>query len=254
MTDRQMEDTESWATRIVGNRAWDDLLRWVLLMALLCLGAVILWDYGFLAYLFDNDISGISTLIIAVFGVGSLYCLWFLFDLSRELSALNKVAEGLDSGGVANMTAAIEKLGQSRRIRRIVRDMETMRRTDASGSPDTLLNGFSSECRAPVRLGVFVSDTLYKLGLLGTVIGFILMLVSMRDLGEFDVETMRQALQSMTGGMAVALLTTITGLSAGVLLRMQFNILDSLCLRILQTLVRFGEVVLPSAMARDRDV
>ena len=102
-----------------------------------------------------------------------------------------------------------------------------------------------------MRLGVFVSDTLYKLGLLGTVIGFILMLVSMRDLGEFDVETMRSALQSMTGGMAVALLTTITGLSAGVLLRMQFNILDNLVLKIVQHLVRFSEVILPSAMAKD---
>ncbi|MGR3365691.1 MAG: MotA/TolQ/ExbB proton channel family protein [Maritimibacter harenae] len=251
MTDSHIEQNEGLAARIVGNRAWDDLFRWVLLMAVLCLGAVILWDYGFLDYLIENDISGISTLIIIVFGVGSLYCLWFLFDLSREMSALAEVTEGLETGGITSMDAALAKLGPNRRVRRVVEDLERMRRASGDGSPDTLLSAFSSSCRSPVRLGVFVSDTLYKLGLLGTVIGFILMLVSMRDLGEFDVETMRSALQSMTGGMAVALLTTITGLSAGVLLRMQFNILDNLVLKIVQHLVRFSEVILPSAMAKD---
>ncbi|MBV7407724.1 MotA/TolQ/ExbB proton channel family protein [Maritimibacter sp. DP1N21-5] len=245
MSDQSLNDRSPLAARIVGNRAYDDMFRWVLLMALICLGAVILWDYGYLNYLIDNDTSGISTLIIAVFGVGSLYCLWFLFDLSGEMSALARVMRGLEDGGVPDMDSAIARLSQSRRVARVVGDLTTMQRTSA-GSPETVLQAFASELRGPVRLGVFISDTLYKLGLLGTVIGFILMLVSMRDLGEFDVETMRAALQSMTGGMAVALLTTITGLSAGVLLRMQFNVLDSLALRITQTLVRFSEVVLPA--------
>lgn len=244
MTDQGMD--EGWAARLVGNRAWDDLLRWVLLMGLVCLGAVILWDYGYLAYLIDNDTSGISKLIIAVFGVASLYCLWFLFDLSKELAALRRMMDKIESG--ADLGSAMSGLSGSRRLCRVITDLARIGGT--YGSSETVLNAFGAEVRAPVRLGVFVSDTLYKLGLLGTVIGFILMLVSMRDLGEFDVETMRAALQSMTGGMAVALLTTITGLSAGVLLRMQFNVLDSLALRILQELVRLSEVILPGAQAK----
>ena len=248
-----MADVASYAGRIVGNRAYDDLYRWILLLALICLGAVILWDYGFLAYLFENDTSGISSLIIAVFGLSSLYCLWHLFELSAELAALETLSDGIEEQPGMGAEAVLARVSGNRRIHHVARDLTLVRRALDNSSPETLLQAFSSECRAPVRLGVFVSDTLYKLGLLGTVIGFILMLVSMRDLGEFDVETMREALQQMTGGMAVALLTTITGLSCGVLLRMQFNLLDRLALRILQRLVRFSEVMLPLAMHRPDD-
>ena len=248
-----MSDIASHAGRIVGNRAYDDLFRWILLIALICLGAVILWDYGFLVYLFENDTSGISTLILAVFGIASLYCLWFLVELSAELAALESLSVAISEQPGMGADAVLERLSGNRRIHHVTHDLALVRKALGDSSPETLLQAFSSECRAPVRLGVFVSDTLYKLGLLGTVIGFILMLVSMRDLGEFDVETMRAALQQMTGGMAVALLTTITGLSCGVLLRMQVNLLDRLALRILQRLVRFSEVMLPVAMQRSSD-
>ncbi len=245
-----MADIASYAGRIVRNRAYDDLYRWMLLIALICLGAVILWDYGFLIYLFENDTSGISTLIIAVFGIASLYCLWYLVELSAELAALETICEEIGHQTGMGAEAVLAHLSGNRRIHDVTYDLALVRQALGDSSPETLLQAFSSECRAPVRLGVFVSDTLYKLGLLGTVIGFILMLVSMRDLGEFDVETMREALQQMTGGMAVALLTTISGLSCGMLLRMQFNLLDRLALRILQRLVRFSEVMLPVAMHR----
>lgn len=245
-----MADIASYAGRIVRNRAYDDLYRWMLLIALICLGAVILWDYGYLIYLFENDTSGISTLIIAVFGIASLYCLWYLVELSAELAALETICEEIGQQTGMGAESVLAHLSGNRRIHDVTYDLALVRQALGDSSPETLLQAFSSECRAPVRLGVFVSDTLYKLGLLGTVIGFILMLVSMRDLGEFDVETMREALQQMTGGMAVALLTTISGLSCGMLLRMQFNLLDRLALRILQRLVRFSEVMLPVAMHR----
>jgi len=245
-----MANVGALAERIVGNRAYDDLIRWTLLIALFCLGAVILWDYGFLNYLFENDTSGISTLIIVVFGASSLYCLWYLVDLSAELALLERISRDLQDQPRQESYTLRSRPDRERRIDRITRDLAIVRRTLGDSSPETLLQAFASECRSPVRLGIFISDTLYKLGLLGTVIGFILMLVSMRDLGEFDVETMREALQQMTGGMAVALLTTITGLSCGVLLRMQFNLLDRLVLRILQQLVRYSEVMLPEAMHR----
>src|SRR5690606_16266348 len=103
---------------------------------------------------------------------------------------------------------------------------------------------FASQMRRPGRTGIFVADMMYKMGMLGTVIGFIAMLVSMRELGEFDVETMRAALQQMTGGMAIALLTTITGLVCGVLLRLQFNILDGLAMHVLRRSVRLTELYL----------
>jgi biopolymer transport protein ExbB/TolQ len=65
-----------------------------------------------------------------------------------------------------------------------------------------------------------------KLGLLGTVIGFILMLSSIQSIDSFDVETLKGALTSMSGGMGVALFTTLFGLVGGILLKLQYYILD----------------------------
>jgi len=59
---------------------------------------------------------------------------------------------------------------------------------------------------------------------------------------KFDVETLREALQQMTAGMAIALLTTIAGLVCGILLRIQYNIADSLAAEVLRTTVRITEV------------
>jgi len=230
------------------NSSFDHLLRWFLLMALIALGAVIMWDFGFLNYLIESDVSRVSSLIIALFVVSSLYCLWHLFGLSRELSTITEFIRDAERDGLPDSTNSPTE--DWPRLARLLDDIVQLRRISPEAQTDILLQSFASDVRAPVRLGVFVSDALYKLGLLGTVVGFILMLVSMRDLGEFDVETMREALQKMTAGMAVALLTTITGLSCGLLLRVQFNVMNSLVLAMQRELVRLSNVVLPVAAQR----
>jgi biopolymer transport protein ExbB/TolQ len=65
-----------------------------------------------------------------------------------------------------------------------------------------------------------------KLGLLGTVIGFIFMLGSLVDLNSIDITVMQKLLAQMSGGMKVALFTTLTGMSCGVLLNMKYQLLD----------------------------
>lgn len=248
-----MKATSQLGQLLKDNRSFDHLLRWILLMALIAFGAVILWDFGFLSYLIENDASGVSSLIITLFVISSLYCLWHLFGLSRELSVVKDFIDRTEHGGLPDADGLAPD--DQSRLARILSDIIRVRVKSPETSTEILLQAFASVARAPVRLGVFVSDVLYKLGLLGTVVGFILMLVSMRDLGEFDVETMRDALQDMTAGMAVALLTTITGLSCGLLLRVQVNVLNSLVLEIQRELVRITNVVLPLAVQRnDSDV
>src|ERR1700761_7455909 len=66
------------------NGAYDAVLRWVLLMALITVAAVVSYDYGLLNYLFGADKSHI-TILIAVLYVGFTgHCLWILLELSRE--------------------------------------------------------------------------------------------------------------------------------------------------------------------------
>ena len=66
-----------------------------------------------------------------------------------------------------------------------------------------------------------------KLGLLGTVVGFILMLLPVGEIEEFDPSLMQQLLSAMSGGMAVALYTTLAGLVTSTLLKLQYHLLDA---------------------------
>ncbi len=73
--------------------------------------------------------------------------------------------------------------------------------------------------------GWLAADSVLKLGLLGTIIGFIFMLAPIADLKSYDAASLQTALAAMSGGMAIALYTTLTGLIANLLLRLQFQLL-----------------------------
>ena len=73
--------------------------------------------------------------------------------------------------------------------------------------------------------GWLAADSVLKLGLLGTIIGFILMLSPIAELKSYEAASLQAALATMSGGMAVALYTTLAGLVAHLLLRVQFQML-----------------------------
>ena len=74
--------------------------------------------------------------------------------------------------------------------------------------------------------GWLVADGLLKLGLIGTVIGFIIMLSAITDIDGFDFTMMKEMLQNMSKGMEVALYTTLSGLISSILLTIQYSYLE----------------------------
>lgn len=229
-----------------GSRAYDILFRWLTVAALICLGFVILWDYGLIDYLFDSDSSRISYVIIVTFLAYSAYCLNILFSLATELRTIEQYNSEPPAGGVH----------QSGLIAQYFNDLKNMSPPDLLGDGRSLLlEAVAGGFRRKTRVGNFAADLLYKLGMLGTVIGFVIMLQSMDDISQFDVDTLRDALQKMTGGMAVALLTTIAGLVSGILLRIQFNIADTAVSEILQKTIRITETqIVPTEVQESTDV
>jgi flagellar motor component MotA len=85
-------------------------------------------------------------------------------------------------------------------------------------------------------IGHFISEVLLKLGLMGTVLGFILMLVPIADLKTFEPQALQILLSNMSGGMAVALYTTLTGLVTSTLMKFQYYLADSTVIRITELL------------------
>jgi len=68
----------------------------------------------------------------------------------------------------------------------------------------------------------FVSDAVLTLGMIGTIIGFMIMLIGTFDTVEFTaVENIRAVLSSMSKGLYTALSTTLIGLISSVILKIQ---------------------------------
>jgi biopolymer transport protein ExbB/TolQ len=72
--------------------------------------------------------------------------------------------------------------------------------------------------------------------LVGTVIGFILMLSPIAEMESFESNNIRNLLTAMSSGMAVALFTTLTGLITSTLLKVQYFLADSAVVQIIDTL------------------
>ena len=72
----------------------------------------------------------------------------------------------------------------------------------------------------------FIAETCMAIGMMGTVLGFILMLggSNLASIDPTDVEGMKNVIGQLASGMATALLTTLTGLIVSVSLRTQLMI------------------------------
>ena len=88
--------------------------------------------------------------------------------------------------------------------------------------------------------GWLAADLALKLGLMGTIIGFIFMLTPLSDLAGLDAASLQSLLAAMGDGMAIALYTTLTGLVVNVLLRLQYQL-------VADTLQTLGDEDAPAA-------
>lgn len=71
----------------------------------------------------------------------------------------------------------------------------------------------------------FVAETCMTVGMIGTVIGFLLMLnQSFTDIDVENIDSMRNTISTMASGLSVALLTTLNGLVASLFLKLQIII------------------------------
>ncbi len=191
----------------------------LLLKSSAILGALIfftylIYDLGLLNLIIDSDKSKISLIILAVYCLATFHWYFLSFSLDKEI-------EGVNSGDVGS-SALLKKLNlldqkDHQKIKHYLSLLE-----------DELANRHA--------LGYMIVDILLKLGLTGTVIGFILMLLPIGDIKDFDPQIIQQLLSKMSGGMAVALYTTLTGLVTSILLKLQYFLLDSSLMRLMNHL------------------
>lgn len=77
-----------------------------------------------------------------------------------------------------------------------------------------------------VEIGWFVSELCLTLGMIGTIVGFIMMLSGFNTLDIQNIQTVQQLLSQLGQSMATALYTTVVGLVCGSILKAQCFLLS----------------------------
>ena len=73
-----------------------------------------------------------------------------------------------------------------------------------------------------MEVGWFTSDLCLSIGMMGTVIGFIMMLSGFSNVNVEDLSTVQGMIKGLGVGMSTALFTTLTGLVCSALLKIQY--------------------------------
>lgn len=229
------------------------LLKGLLLLAVVGTAFLAAWHYGLLQQVWSGDPTGMSAAITFVFLGAAAHGGAHVVRLSRALNHLDEMEDRVRRRGVAAGISAGSDRGAGCVALHIT---DLLRKAHFCGARPIdqrlLLDGFESELRRGHAFGWFVADLLLSLGLLGTVVGFILMLSPISGLDTQDQAAIKAALTAMSGGMAVALYTTLTGLIGGMLLKVQGLLLEGAVDELVRRTTPLTEVYVLPTLERER--
>jgi hypothetical protein len=202
----------------------DEHLLWLkslILLTFTALALITAWHYGLLQQVLFDDPSGLAMAIALIFCIAVLQGAFAVWRLSKTSNSLRIIERHITS------EFDVPTKIPNGPVRRYVEALAKRRSPSTSEAPDMLLQAFAADVTAGHGFGWFVSDVLLSLGLLGTVIGFIAMLAPIGQLESGDEAALKAALTAMSGGMAIALYTTLAGLIGAVWLKVQGFLLDN---------------------------
>jgi|TARA_B110000305_G_scaffold95804_1_gene107944 biopolymer transport protein ExbB/TolQ len=185
-------------------------LRCCIFTAALIFCCFLLIELEILSLIIESDRSNISLIIIMLYLGSSIHWFFLAWKLGKESEILS-----LD-----------KNTSKDQELNKINLYLKGLERSNFTEKQERL-NVLADELSNRHSFGYMAVDVLLKLGLTGTVIGFILMLLPIGEIKEFDPQILQQLLATMSGGMAIALYTTLTGLLTSMLLKFQYFLLDS---------------------------
>ena len=218
-------------------KEYNQLLKWLLINSLFIFCLIGFYYFGLIQSMLSSDKSYISFVILIVYFITSLHALIKIFNISSEIRNIFIVKDKIETNEKSIITIADLKglflINDNKKnykyfyqeyISNII--TKTQKTDNQNFDQQILLQLFADKLNKQLKIGLLVSDMMLKLGLLGTIVGFILMLAPISNIDAYDVSTLKTALSSMSGGMAIALFTTLAGLVGGILLRTQYYLLD----------------------------
>jgi len=183
-------------------------LLWLSFMGLLVFAASLMGQHGLWQRLVRADPTGLTIVIVLLFLGCSLWAGLRSWRLGLQWQALQQSAQRSETGKPSWAT-----------------DYLTARAHKATDK-GVLQQVLSDRAHGPQEMAWWLNGIQLKLGLLGKVIGFSVLAFELGRMDGFDPQQSAQMLKSLTGGLGIALLTTITGLAANILLGLQLMRID----------------------------
>ncbi len=186
------------------------LFEWFTLIGMFLFAAWLLGLKGVWQLLLQSDPTGITFIIIVIFCIATAWCGTRSRELDRQRQSLEQQISDASASPIEGCWAS----AYWKALR--------AKPADAAAPLDLL----SEKTHGPHSTAWWVNGLQLKLGLLGKVIGFSMLAMQIGHMQSFDQSQAQDMLRELTTGLGVALLTTMVGLVANILLGMQLTRLD----------------------------
>lgn len=188
----------------------------IVALGLLAIG----WSQGLVARALAADATHFVVVIAVVFGAGLVFCAWRVLETNGELERATRYDPARPSLARAFLVRTAGKDGQSRQI---------------------LGQSLRLELSQKITLVRHLANSLVFLGLIGTVIGFIIALSGVDPTKVSDAENIGPMVSALIGGMSTALVTTLVGSVLNIWLMANYQMLATGTARLINAVVELGE-------------
>ena len=196
------------------------ILRYSLINLVGLVFLFVLITQGYVSKAIKADITNMVIVILALFSVGFILAAYRTFWLSRELNYSHLKVLPPNS---------------------ITKDfLQNSKKLDAS-SRNNLAASLRIKLSSKINYIKFMANTLVILGLIGTVIGFIIALSGVDGSVSSNPEEVSKMVSTLIQGMSVALYTTLVGSICSVWLNICYQIMSTGANNLLSKIIELGE-------------
>ena len=196
------------------------LLRYSLVNAVGLVFILVVYSQGYLNKAIKSDVTNVVVLIIFIFLIGLTLASIKAFWISREL----------------NHAYSIQKKEKS-----VLNDFIKMSKKLDASSRSNLISSTRINISVKISNIKFIANILVILGLIGTVIGFIIALSGVDGSVSSNPDEVGKMVASLVKGMSVALYTTLAGSILSVWLNICYQILSNGASRLISRIIEVGE-------------
>ena len=174
-------------------------IKWFIGVIFFLIFMIILNYFGFISSFINNDASYITSLIVIIFIYFSIKVGTELFYLRFRFENINILYLKLLNKSQEDILATLRLFKDSKN-----HDDQTIHTYITSKiQNNSIKENFDYSLISKLNTGWLVADGLLKLGLIGTVIGFIIMLSAITEIDGFDFTMMKEMLQQNQNGIGI---------------------------------------------------